>query len=135
MKKVLIPLFITLIIAGCDGIQDGIVDPSSGEVNIESIYAPRTLTYTNESTAVRSTMHLNDKEIVRLIWFDIGTVDGSINLVNRVVMKDDGDTENSGDDTADDNTFTGIFPMSEEYPNGSYAIDYYMESTASGKLL
>jgi hypothetical protein len=129
MKNVFIPLFISLIFVSCDGIQDGIVDPSSGEVNIESIYAPRTLTYTDESTVVRSTLYVDNKEIVESIWFEIGSVDGFIRLANRVMMKDDGDRENSGDDSADDNTFTGIFPMSEEYPNGDYAIDYYMEST------
>ncbi len=128
MKKVFISLFVAIVLAGCDGIQDGIVDPSSGDVNVESIYAPRSLTYTDESTLVRSTLHVDSKEIINSIWFEIGAIDGSITLVNQVFMKDDGDRENSGDDTADDNTFTGIFYMSEEYPNGDYAIDYYMES-------
>lgn len=125
MKKVIIAIIIPLIFVSCDGITDEVVDNSQNDLIIVDIQAPSVIIYTGENTALTATVEIENGETVRQLWMEIEAVSGAFTLVNNLEMKDDGDTENSGDLVASDNIYTGRYFLSDQDPNDEYSVNYY----------
>lgn len=129
MKKVIIAIIIPLIFVSCDGITDEVVDNSQNDLIIVDIQAPSVIIYTGENTTLTATVEIENGETVRQLWMEIEAVSGAFTLVNNLEMKDDGDTENSGDLVASDNIYTGRYFLSDQDPNDEYSVNYYYQST------
>jgi hypothetical protein len=125
MKKVIIAICCTLSFLSCDGITDEIVDSSQSNLKIVDIQAPSEIIYTDENTALTASVEIANGESVSKMWMEIEAVSGAFQLVDNLEMKDDGDTQNSGDQTAGDNIFTGRFFLSDQDPSDSYSVNYY----------
>ena len=52
MKQVLITILLLFLLIGCDGIEDGVVDPADVGFIVEKISAPSELSYTDDDTQV-----------------------------------------------------------------------------------
>jgi hypothetical protein len=98
------------------------------ELEIIEIIAPTQITYTDETTLFKATVEVNTSYVIQDIWYKITSSDATLTLVDSLQMKDDGDTDSSGDETAGDNIFTAQKSLRVQVPSGDYTVQYFVKN-------
>lgn len=98
------------------------------ELEIIEIIAPSQITYTDETTIFKATVEVNTSYLIQDIWYQIKSSDGTLTLADSLQMKDDGDSDSSGDEVADDNIFTAQKSLGIQVPSGDYTVQYFVKN-------
>lgn len=117
MQKLLFILFFALLFFGCDGVEDGLVDPSIGEFQVTSINAPNTLSYSGANTKLVTSIIFSDSKSLLSVWVRVGSQDGSFDITYHKDMTKAGDNE-----------YTVSIVMDSLMPSLNYTIDYYYQT-------
>ncbi|MFC2083811.1 hypothetical protein ACFLS9_02020 [Bacteroidota bacterium] len=126
MKKIFALLIVFLIITSCDEAPDNLIDSVVPEIQVLNINVPGFIKYQDENTSLKVSLKVNDKSSIERLWCSILSLDGEIDVASSVELLDDGDTPVSGDVFENDNEFTGKVNLSNQIPNGIYAVDFYL---------
>lgn len=127
MRKLFL-LFVLFTLTACDqGITDDVLDPDAMSISVLSITAPGTFILSETNTDLITSIELTHPEQIDMVWFEIKSADGSTDISDIVLMRDDGSTQTMGDQTSGDNIYTGKFTFDPEMSNGQYLIEYFVE--------
>jgi len=121
MKQVLITILLLFLLIGCDGIEDGVVDPADVGFIVEKISAPSELSYTDDDTQVFTTITFSDVESITRVWLNITSQDGIIEIIRNATMISP--YEN------DEKTFALGVKMRNDDPSITYTIEYFVATT------
>lgn len=126
MIKKLFLVLILISFTACDKITDDVVDPQNMTISLLDLSAPDNFTYSETNTDFFTSVELSGTNQVNIVWFQIKSADGSTDISDIVLMRDDGSTATSGDQTAGDNIFTGKFIFTDDIAAGEYIIEFYI---------
>jgi len=120
MKQMLVSVFLLFLLIGCDGIENGVVDPGGVGFVVENISAPTYLKYTGEDTQVFTAITFSNTESLNRVWLNISSLDGVIEIARNIEM--------ISPYKNDPNSFAVAVKMSIDDPNLIYTIEYYIST-------
>ncbi|MCK5088199.1 MAG: hypothetical protein KAQ90_11790 [Melioribacteraceae bacterium] len=126
MKKFVQIILIGIIVIGCDGISDSIIDPSTADILVTNIIAPTQLIYTGDDTKVETNITFSNTESMVKVWFRVASQDGLVVIGNfmEMISLDD----QVPDPPAPLNTYAGSVTMTDQDPTGIYSIEYFVQT-------
>lgn len=125
MRKLFYLLFTSLVLFGCDGVEDGLIDPNDGDFSVTDIQAPTSLVYSGNETMLNTSITFSESESLINVWINVASQDGKIDITNKLGMN-----------KSSENTFSASVDMNEEMPSIDYTIDYfYSTETQSEKKI
>ncbi|MDA3861902.1 MAG: hypothetical protein PF445_11830 [Melioribacteraceae bacterium] len=117
MQKLLFILFTSLILFGCDGVEEGLIDPNDVEFSVTDIQAPTHLEYSGIGTRLNTTISFSNSESIIRVWIRVLSQDGTVEITYNLDM-----------DKSADNEYTASIIMDVEMPNLTYTIDYFYQT-------
>ncbi len=117
MRKTIFIFLLSLILFGCDGVEDSIVDPIDSDFSVTNITAPTTLKYLGSDTKLVTSITFSDSKSILRTWINLASQDGTVNITYQEDMEKSAENEYS----------TSIV-MDEEMPSLTYTIDYYYQT-------
>jgi hypothetical protein len=117
MQKLLLILLSIIVLYGCDGVEDGIVDPGTDAFNVTEINAPTSLSYFGSNTELLTSISFSSADAIVLVWVKVSSQDGSHDITYRKDMTKIGKTE-----------YSIAISMDEEMPSTIYTIDYFIKT-------
>jgi len=121
---ILLSLF---IFNGCNNIPNDVVELRNVDYKVVKISAPDTLVYNPSDSSFITSISIENTKTVKKVWFSISTIDGIKFLINNIVMSDNGDIQNSGDQKKGDGVYTGKTILGKNINSAEYEIDYFVE--------
>lgn len=107
----------SLILFGCDGVEEGIIDSNIVDLGVTEIDAPSSLVYSGIDTKLNTSITFSNSESLLGVWIKVASQDGPINITNHMEMS-----------KISENKYTASVSMDEEMPNLTYTIDYFYET-------
>jgi len=126
-KNLIFSALLAFPLLSCDKIPDGIVDLSRVDYKILGVTAPIGFTYSQNDSAVVTSIQISNYETVSNVWCKVTSVDGTLLIKDQIPMYDNGNIAFNGDQTKGDGIYTAKFIMGKLNPNGSYQIEYFIE--------
>ena len=120
-----------MFVTGCDKIPGGVVDFRSADYKVTNIVAPSSVVYAKSDSSIVISAQLTNTASVASVWCTVTSIDGTIDVMDRVNMNDDGNTSGNGDVKRNDGIYTGKFFISRTKPNGQYQIEFYVEDNVN----
>jgi len=117
MQKLLFVLFLSLIIVGCDGIEDGLIDQSINEFSVTNIEAPTNLVYSGINTKLNTSITFSNSESIKYVWIKVGSQDATFTV-----------TDKKGMTIIGDNKYSTSVAMDSLMPSINYTIDYFYQT-------
>ena len=111
---------------GCDDIPDGTVEAFHYDNTVIEMSAPDSFNLTQEDSTFVVSIQFPENPFKRNVYVEVATVAGLNISEEQFQLKDDG-SEQSGDETADDNVYTGIIKLSSILPPANYLINFFLE--------
>jgi 5-hydroxyisourate hydrolase-like protein (transthyretin family) len=118
---------LSLLVFGCDKIQDGIVDTRTIDYKVVSIIAPASYSTTTSDSSITTSVQIQNISTVGNVWCSIESLDETQSIYKRIDMLDDGNKQTDGDQTKGDGIYSCKFVMSKKLSNGKYQIQYFVE--------
>lgn len=116
MNKFVQIILIGIIVIGCDGISDSIIDPSTADILVTNISAPTELEFSSPDIEVNTSITFSSSETIEKVWFRLTSQDGSTVITSFTEME------------KNQNVYSGSFKMTEQDPNGIYTIEYFIQT-------
>ncbi len=126
LYPLLIILVLSLFTACKDEILTGIIESSRNSLVIKKIIAPEWFAYSPGDSLYKFQVEINNSDIIKEFWVRLRLHDGSETLIEYLPLKDDGNLKSSGDTIAGDNVYSGLLPMSKQFPAGKYVIEGFV---------
>jgi hypothetical protein len=123
MRKFYIAILLFAFIAGCEKNFDGVVDVNKVSYQVTSLDSLSNFTYATGDSLITIFLYLNSSKYVAQVFCNVIASDDNKLNNDPVILSDNG---TNGDETAGDNKFTALFPMSHYYPQGTYTINYFV---------
>ncbi|MBN1301395.1 MAG: hypothetical protein JW995_09275 [Melioribacteraceae bacterium] len=124
MKKLIyIVSVIVLLLAACDDFSDKVVDPATNYISIEELVVPAKLEYSDQNPELVVKIRFEDDSEIDEVWFDVEILNGTFIKGNNIQMKDNGSSA-YGDESAEDNIYSGKVTMSDQDPTGVYVVRF-----------
>lgn len=120
MKQIIVSILLLILLIGCDGIEEGVVDPNDVSFFVEGIYAPSEVKYSGVDTQIFTTITFTNIESIKRVWINITSQDGVIDITENMSM--------ISPYKNDPNTFAAAVKMSEDNPNLIYTIKYFVST-------
>lgn len=120
MKQIIVSILLLVLLIGCDGIEEGVVDPTDESFFVDGISAPNEVKYFGEDTKVFTTITFTNIESIKQVWITITSQDGVIQIAENMSMVSPYKN--------DPNTFAASVKMSEDNPNLIYTIKYFVST-------
>ncbi len=117
MQKLLLILLLSFIMFGCDGTEEGTIDPYDTEFGVKKIVAPTHLDYTGEGTELQTSILFSDSESILSAWVKVLSQDGTVDVTYYKTMIKTGT-----------NKYYVSIGMDKEMPNLTYTIDYFVKT-------
>ncbi|MCK5456851.1 MAG: hypothetical protein KAI45_06960, partial [Melioribacteraceae bacterium] len=117
MGKLFFILLLTFLFFGCDGVEEGLIDPNEEIFLVESLVAPTTLKYLGSDTKLNTSITFSDSKSILRTWVNIDSQDGTINIAYKMDMV-----------KLSENEYSISIPMEEDMPSLTYTIDYYFQT-------
>lgn len=115
-----------MFFTACDDPGDSMVDPVNDNLIVTDVDAPSRFLKTTSDSVLTTTITLgNNSYIPSSIWVNLKESNGSELYRRNINMYDDGGNTGSGDQSANDNVFTGTIKMTTQEPSGKYNLEYY----------
>ncbi len=134
MKKIFVSIILSLLLIGCDSIKDDVVSNDVNRFGIESINAPNYLSYSAGDSVVTIRAVFTSALNLKSVWGSVVTTTSKETIIPFFALEDNGNLNQSGDQTAGDNIFSGRFVMSNSYASGDYIVEVYTEDIESTRL-
>jgi len=119
MKQIFAAILLLFLIINCDGIEEGIIDPSDESFVVNNISAPTELVYSGEDTKLLTSISFSSIESVQKVWYNLSSEDGFIQK---------GSVNMSAEDTVSSSYF-GSSGFSIDDPTGIYVVEYYVNTS------
>ncbi len=117
MKKLFFILPLILLFFGCDGVEEGLIDPNEEIFLVESLVAPTNIKYTGSDTKLVTSISFSDSKSILRAWVNIDSQDGTVNIAYKKEMV-----------KSSENEYLVSIPMEEDMPSLTYTIDYYFQT-------
>ena len=119
MKQIIVIILLLVLLIGCDGIEEGVVDPNDETFVVENISAPVELIYSDVDSTLITSISFSSVQSVTKVWFELSSEDGFI------------ETRSGDMITEDDNnlSYYGASSFSIHDPTGMYVIEYYVNTS------
>lgn len=119
MRKLFFILFSSLILFGCDGVKEGLIDPNEEMFLVDNIVAPTTVAFIGENTKIETEITLSEIESLNKIWFELSSEDNVVSIANVDMVNINAEKPN---------LFFGTTKMKEDNPTGNYVIEYFVNT-------
>jgi hypothetical protein len=120
-------IMLSLLVLGCDKIQDGIVDTKTVNYKVVSITAPASYSTTTADSSITTSVQVQNNSTVGNVWCSVESLDETQSIYKHIDMLDDGNKQTDGDQVKGDGIYSCKFVMSIKLPNGKYQIQYFVE--------
>jgi hypothetical protein len=107
----------SLILFGCDEVEEGIIDYNIVDFGVTEIEALSNLVYSGIDTKLNTSITITDSEFVLGVWIKVASQDGTIGITNHLDMS-----------KTTENKYSASIAMNEEMPSIVYTIDYFYET-------
>jgi hypothetical protein len=134
MKKLLL-LLIPILLGGCKKNFNNVVDSQPVGYQVTGITTPDQFSYFSSDSLITINIKLNSSENVTEITANVYDPDNNLLNNSPLQLFDDGNTAKFGDTANGDNIYSNKFPLSYNYPNGTYQIQYYITDIAGNTKL
>ncbi|MFO7446309.1 MAG: hypothetical protein R6W90_08075 [Ignavibacteriaceae bacterium] len=137
MKKYIFSSSVVLLLLffwGCEKDFNGIVDLENSSYKITEVYSFAAFSYAagDSSLPLRVTF-ANDRDVMS-VYTDIYDSEGKKLNSSPVQLFDNGNNAN-GDAAANDNIYSGLFPLSRSNPFGKYRVNYFVTDKIGARLV
>ncbi len=130
MKKLTL-LICTLFLFACSEKKfDNVIDPKPVEYQFINLTVPENVDYSTNPTVIPK-IEIRNLPSGSEVWFDVSSLYSNELLNTKVVMKDDGLVQTSGDPTANDNIYSGKFTFDAADFTGRYELSFFVKSPDS----
>ncbi len=122
----LLIIIVSLLAAACDNIPDDIVSTDDSTYQLVTLQAPTNFVRTEINTKFNTSIQIKNGSTANEVYLNVRLADGSDDVLSHIVLLDNGNVTTNGDYTANDNNFSAIVPMSNEFSSGNYIIEYFV---------
>jgi hypothetical protein len=129
LKKILLPIFTLLLLAGCEKKFNNPVDVTTSQFQVLSTSNFQFYRYNTDSPSIIVFLKVDNSQDVSQVSAHIFDPDGNELDGSPIKLFDDGKISVSGDTTANDGEYTNKFKMSASDPVGQYGIKFYVQGT------
>ncbi|MGE5354385.1 MAG: hypothetical protein ACM3P0_20040 [Acidobacteriota bacterium] len=126
MKNYII-LFCLAFIFGCEKIPSGVSDVHESSYEVIGMDAPADFVYDRSDSSFTVSLRLNSSSDIGKVWIDVYSPDGAKMNENPFQLSDNGNKA-LGDTAKGDNVFSNKYPFSRSYVNGTYKLEYFVQS-------
>lgn len=135
MKKTFLLIFISAItFVSCEKDFTGVVDVDVNSYQVTTVSPSGNILFNAQDSLITVRIDFTASSKVGQVSFDIiSSANVKLNP-QRILLYDNGLAE-YGDNTANDNKFANKFPLSSQYPIGTYYIRYYIADQLAGDKL
>ncbi len=127
MIKNILFIVVSVFLASCDDIPNGVVEQLNPVVEIQNLFVPSSINYTGADTKLQVRLTFSETQNIERTWFKITSIIDGREITDAVELKNNGNQAESGDITAEDNIFSGYYLLSEQMPNGDYSVEIYLK--------
>ncbi len=120
MKQIIVSILLLVLLIGCDGIEEGVVDPNDVSFFVEDISAPSEVKYSGDDTQVFTTITFSNIKSIRRVWISVTSQAGVIGIAENMSM--------ISPYKNDSNTFAASVKMEVDDPNLIYTIKYFVST-------
>jgi hypothetical protein len=126
MRFILFVFIASLLMCSCDSVGDSVINTSVSKTNLLDLSAPVNLIRIQNDVEYRVVARFDNSVSIDKVWFNLISDDGTISITQNQLMTDDGDPLN-GDNTANDNRFSGLILLTDEVPSTLYSLEVYTQ--------
>jgi hypothetical protein len=134
MKKYIL-IVIPFIFWGCQKSYNTVVDSQSTSPHVVKITTADSFIYNQKDSTITISVQLNSSMGVKSVGANIIESDFTQLNTEPLILYDNGDVADNGDLVKGDNIFSNKFPMSVNYPNGSYTVQYFITDENDNSLM
>jgi hypothetical protein len=131
MKKLTLFICILFLFTSCEKESDSVVDVQTTSYQFSSPTVPAAINF-SVNPVITPTIKITNLPSGAQVYFDVVSLFNDESMKSKVVMLDDGQTQTSGDATANDNIFTGKYTFTSAAYSGDYEISFYITTTGPG---
>jgi hypothetical protein len=128
VKKILLPIFMLLLLAGCEKKFNNPVDVTYSQYQILSVSSFQSFKYSTSNSSITIFVKVDSPQVVKQVTADIFDPSGNELKGSPIQLFDNGSSASS-DTTANDGEFTNKFKMSTSDPIGKYSINFSVLGT------
>lgn len=129
-KNILIIIFFTLYILGCEEIPNDVIDQQTNKVQPLSLDAPDIFIFQLSDSSITTSIEFSDVTNLSKVWLNLYSPDDEIVNSEPIVLEDNGDLQN-GDLVKDDKKYSAKVLFSKSFSNGKYRMEYFLEDRNS----
>ena len=131
--KIIKFLLVVTLLASCDKIPDKIVDSNPDNYKIIALEVPSELVLLNrtEQVSLNYNIKIENYSAINKVYSNIHFKDNQAQVFSDILLSDNGDKVNSGDQKANDGIFSAKIAFDSTQNSGEYYIDFYVESINS----
>lgn len=119
MKQILASALLLFLIFGCDGIEEGVIDPNDEIFVVDDLSAPVELVYSSVDSTFITSISFSSVESVKKVWFELSSEDGLLETRSGdMIIEEDYDL-----------SYYGVSSFSINDPTGMYVIEYYVNTS------
>jgi hypothetical protein len=125
MKKLTLLLGSLFLLTSCEKEFNNVIDPEPVEYQFLSLNVPDVVDLDITPTIVPK-IEIHNLPEGSEVWFDVSALFSNELLNSKVVMKDDGQVQTSGDVSANDHFYSGKFTFAATDFSGEYELSFYV---------
>jgi len=131
MKKLTLFISMIFLFACSEKKFDNVIDPKPVEYQFINLNVPDNVDYSATPTIIPK-IEIRSLPAGSEVWYDVSSLYSNELLNSKVVMKDDGQVQTSGDPTANDNIYSGKFTFDASDFTGRYELSFFVKSPDTG---
>jgi len=129
IKYCFFSLLISLVIA-CDKISNNVVDSAADNYTVVAVNVPEKLFLNSvgDKVFLNYNIQIENFSAIQKVYSNIYLKNNQLQILDDVVLKDDGDKNISGDAKSNDGIFSVKLPFDTTFISGDYYIDFFVQS-------
>jgi hypothetical protein len=134
MKIKILTAFLLLVLSwGCGDLTDEVVNSPNSKYNISDITAPNSVFFNESDSSIVATLKIDNPGVISQVWYNVVTANASETIINNVIMYDDGDKINYGDEEAGDKIYSGKTYLGKSKPSTQYLLKFYVKDNINNE--
>ena len=129
-------LIISLLLSsfwGCGDLTDDVVNSPNSKYNVSGITAPNSVLFSESDSSFVATLKIDNPGVISQVWYDVVKANASETLIHNVVMYDDGDEANNGDEQEGDKIYSGKTYLGKSKPSAEYILQFYVKDNVNNE--
>lgn len=124
-------ILLTIVFYSCEGLTDDIVNSPNSEYRVSDITAPEYIVFQETDSSFVASIMIDNTNVISEVWFDLLNSNASETIINNILMYDDGNRINNGDQFAGDNIYSGKTYLGKSKPSGKYLLQFFVKDNVN----